>query len=234
MARSLDDTVYSILSAAPHHRRKLAVVAVLALISIIVAKKKGILRHPLRLHEKPGATAVIDHPSCCRVFGRQKTWRIEEGGRRCPILLATPSDTSRLHSKYSSLPRCANLGVASREFALLIFLAVSLIARTGLDIWFSAFNGVVVRSIVSRDWELFVKNALILFGVMMWPMSIVNNFLKLTINRLSLSFRSRLTHYAHEEYLKGITFYQVANLDNRIQNADQLLTQVLAVPSPPF
>ena len=119
-----------------------------------------------------------------------------------------------------------NSGVTSREFALLIFLAISLIARTGLDIWFSAFNGVVVRSIVSRDWTLFVKNALILFGVMMWPMSIVNNFLKLTINRLSLSFRSRLTHYAHEEYLKGITFYQVANLDNRIQNADQLLTQV--------
>lgn len=117
-------------------------------------------------------------------------------------------------------------GVASKESALLIFLALTLIARTGLDIWFSAFNGVVVRSIVSRDWPLFVKNAVVLFGVMMWPMSAVNNFLKLTINRLSLSFRTRLTHYAHEQYLKGITFYKVANLDNRIQNADQLLTQV--------
>lgn len=107
-----------------------------------------------------------------------------------------------------------------------MFLAVTLIIRTGLDIWFSTFNGVVVRSIVSRDWDLFVKNAVVLFGVMMWPMSIVNNFLKLTINTLALSFRSRLTHYVHEQYLKGITFYKVANLDNRIQNADQLLTQV--------
>lgn len=27
------------------------------------------------------------------------------------------------------------------------------------------------------------------------------------------------------EYLRDITFYKMANLDNRIQNADQLLTQ---------
>ena len=123
------------------------------------------------------------------------------------------------------LPICIP-GIASKEMGLLISLALILIARTWLDIWFSEFNGVVVRSIVTRDWELFVKNALILFGFMMWPMSIVNNSLKLIISKLALAFRTRLTRYAHNQYLQGITFYQVANLDNRIQNADQLLTQV--------
>lgn len=59
----------------------------------------------------------------------------------------------------------------------------------------------------------------------MWPLSIVNNSLKLLMNALSLSFRARLTEYAHKEYLTGITFYKVSNIDNRIQNADQLLTQ---------
>lgn len=98
-------------------------------------------------------------------------------------------------------------------------------ARTYLDIWFTGFNGVVVRSIVSKDWNLFVKNAIILFGVMMWPMSFTNNSLKLVINKLALAFRTRLTHYAHNQYLDGITFYKVTNLDNRIQNIDQLLTQ---------
>lgn len=42
---------------------------------------------------------------------------------------------------------------------------------------------------------------------------------------LSLSFRERLTTFAHGEYLKGMTFYKVTNLDNRIKNVDQLITQ---------
>lgn len=49
--------------------------------------------------------------------------------------------------------------------------------------------------------------------------------MKLVINKLSLAFRTRLTRHAHEQYLKGIVFYKVSNLDNRIQNIDQLLTQ---------
>lgn len=117
------------------------------------------------------------------------------------------------------------LGVTSKEFALLVGLALILIVRTGLDIWFTAFNGSVVRSIVTRDWKMFTKNAIYLFGVMMWPMSIVNNSIKLLINTLSLSFRTRLTTYAHDQYLKDITFYKVSNLDNRIRNVDQLITQ---------
>lgn len=69
-----------------------------------------------------------------------------------------------------------NLGVLSKEFGLLVTLAGILVARTCLDIWFTAFNGVVVRSIVSKDWNLFVKNAIVLFGFMMWPM--VSNALR--------------------------------------------------------
>ena len=59
----------------------------------------------------------------------------------------------------------------------------------------------------------------------MWPMSIVNNSIKLLISTLALSFRSRLTSHAHDQYLNGITFYKVSNLDNRIRNVDQLITQ---------
>jgi len=117
------------------------------------------------------------------------------------------------------------LGIWSREFALLVTLAGILIGRTYLDIWFTGFNGVVVRSIVTKDWELFLKNAILLFGVMMWPMSFTNNSLKLVINKLSLAFRTRLTSYAHSQYLNDLTFYKISNLDNRIQNIDQLLTQ---------
>ncbi|KAF9973410.1 ATP-binding cassette sub- D member 3 [Actinomortierella ambigua] len=96
---------------------------------------------------------------------------------------------------------------------------------TWLDIWFSGFNGTVVKAIVSRDRKKFIAKAVIEFGIMMWPMSIVNNSLKYTISALALSFRERLTKYAHDKYLDGITFYKISNIDNRIQNADQLLTQ---------
>jgi ATP-binding cassette subfamily D (ALD) protein 3 len=84
-------------------------------------------------------------------------------------------------------------GPLSRETGLLVALAGVLIARTWLDIWFSAFNGQVVKSIVSRDRATFVARAGIEFGLMMWPLSVVNNSLKLLINALSISFRERLT-----------------------------------------
>ncbi|ORZ16636.1 ABC transporter transmembrane region 2-domain-containing protein [Lobosporangium transversale] len=122
------------------------------------------------------------------------------------------------------LPICIP-GLASREAGLLAALATILIARTWLDVWFSGLNGSVVKAIVSRDRKRFIAKAMIEFGLMMWPMSIVNNSLKFTISALALSFRERLTKFAHNQYLDGITFYKVSNIDNRIQNADQLLTQ---------
>ncbi|KAF9113859.1 ATP-binding cassette sub- D member 3 [Mortierella sp. AM989] len=122
------------------------------------------------------------------------------------------------------LPVCVP-GIASKESGLLTILATILIARTWLDVWFSGLNGAVVKAIVSRDRKKFIAKAMIEFGLMMWPMSIVNNSLKFTISALALSFRERLTKFAHDQYLDGITFYKISNIDNRIQNADQLLTQ---------
>ncbi|ORY95546.1 ABC transporter transmembrane region 2-domain-containing protein [Syncephalastrum racemosum] len=122
------------------------------------------------------------------------------------------------------LPICIP-GLFTKEAGLLGALATVLIARTWLDIWFSGFNGSVVKAIVSRNRDVFIAKAIIEFGLMMWPMSIVNNSLKLTISALALSFRERLTQFAHNQYLDGITFYKISNIDNRLQNADQLLTQ---------
>ncbi|RKP33592.1 ABC transporter transmembrane region 2-domain-containing protein, partial [Dimargaris cristalligena] len=122
------------------------------------------------------------------------------------------------------LPICVP-GFKSPEFGMLIALASVLIVRSWLDIWFSSFNGMVVKAIVSRDRARFISKVALEFGFMMWPLSIVNNSLKLIINALSLRFRTRLTRHAHSEYLKGITFYKMTNLDARIQNVDQLITQ---------
>jgi ATP-binding cassette, subfamily D (ALD), member 3 len=42
---------------------------------------------------------------------------------------------------------------------------------------------------------------------------------------LKLRFRTRLTKHLYSKYLKDLTYYKMSNLDNRITNADQLLTQ---------
>lgn len=42
--------------------------------------------------------------------------------------------------------------------------------------------------------------------------------------KLSLQYRTRLTNYIHEKYLSNMTFYSLSALDDRIKNADQLIT----------
>lgn len=200
----LDEAAFRLVMSIPQHRKKYLFLLAMSLVSFYVARRK--LRRSAAGGGNPVSEAIM--------MGRKKA----QGHKRVGV------DAQFVSQLRKILPICVP-GVASKEMALLVSLASILIARTWLDIWFSSFNGVVVRSIVSKNWPLFMKNALVLFGIMMWPMSIVNNSLKLNINMLALAFRSRLTHYAHDQYLKAITFYKVANLDNRVQNADQLLTQ---------
>lgn len=54
--------------------------------------------------------------------------------------------------------------------------------------------------------------------------SVVNNMLKWSIGELKIRLRANLTHRIYEDYMKTFTYYRMSNLDNRIANADQLLT----------
>lgn len=42
--------------------------------------------------------------------------------------------------------------------------------------------------------------------------------------KLALQYRTRLTNYIHNKYLSQMTFYTLSALDDRIKNADQLIT----------
>ncbi|XP_017329961.1 ATP-binding cassette sub-family D member 3a isoform X2 [Ictalurus punctatus] len=111
-----------------------------------------------------------------------------------------------------------------KESWYLIMIAVMLVARTYCDVWMIQ-NGTMIESgIISRDITLF-KRHFYSYITVIPGIALVNNFLKLGLNELKLCFRERLTKHLYDEYLKGYTYYKMGNLDNRIANADQLLTQ---------
>ncbi|XP_038649809.1 ATP-binding cassette sub-family D member 3a [Scyliorhinus canicula] len=115
-------------------------------------------------------------------------------------------------------------GMVSQETAYLMLIAAMLVARTYCDVWMIQNGTMIESAIIGRSTKDF-KRYLFNFVAAMPAISLVNNFLKFGLNQLKLRFRVRLTTYLYEEYLKGYTYYKMGNLDNRIANADQLLTQ---------
>jgi len=114
-------------------------------------------------------------------------------------------------------------GVFTAEFGFLMMVAASMVARTYCDVWMIKNGTAIERSIISRDRKSFVHYILRFISVML-PISIVNSVLKYSLQEVALRCRTRLTNYLYQKYLKGFTYY-ISNLDNRIANADQLLTQ---------
>uniref|UniRef100_A0A8C7LG82 ATP-binding cassette, sub-family D (ALD), member 3b n=1 Tax=Oncorhynchus kisutch TaxID=8019 RepID=A0A8C7LG82_ONCKI len=114
-------------------------------------------------------------------------------------------------------------GVFCKESGYCLLIAAMLVARTYCDVWMIQ-NGTMIESgIISRDVNLFMKR--FYYYIAAIPISLVNNFLKLGLNELKLCCRVRLTKHLYDEYLQGYTYYKIGNLDNRIGNPDQLLTQ---------
>ncbi|XP_048584347.1 ATP-binding cassette sub-family D member 3 [Nematostella vectensis] len=115
-------------------------------------------------------------------------------------------------------------GVFCRETGYLALVALSLIARTYCDVWMIHNGTVIERSIITSNYDGFKENLLHLVCSM--PLiALVNQLLKYGLNMLKLLFRDRLTMHLTKQYLSGFTYYKMSNLDNRIANADQLLTQ---------
>ncbi|XP_062847495.1 ATP-binding cassette sub-family D member 3a [Trichomycterus rosablanca] len=111
-----------------------------------------------------------------------------------------------------------------KETWYLLLIAAMLVTRTYCDVWMIQNGTMIESAIIGRSTKDF-KKYLFNFMKVMPVIALVNNFLKLGLNELKLRFRERLTKHLYDEYLKGYTYYKMGNLDNRIANADQLLTQ---------
>ncbi|XP_046879998.1 ATP-binding cassette sub-family D member 3a isoform X1 [Hypomesus transpacificus] len=111
-----------------------------------------------------------------------------------------------------------------KETGYLLLIAAMLVTRTYCDVWMIQNGTMIESAIIGRSTTDF-KTCLFSFIKFMPLIALVNNFLKLGLNKLKLRFREKLTKHLYDEYLKGYTYYKMGNLDNRIANADQLLTQ---------
>jgi len=57
-----------------------------------------------------------------------------------------------------------------------------------------------------------------------FPSSIVNSGMDYYTKLLAVGFREKITEYFHDQYLQKMFFYKICNLDSRISNPDQRLT----------
>lgn len=92
-----------------------------------------------------------------------------------------------------------------------------------MSIWLADVNGRVVRTIVTKNFGMFLRRIveLMMFAV---PASTINSALDYYVKQLALRFRARLTRHFHQHYLRNMNFYKICNLDSRITNPDQRLT----------
>ncbi|XP_064604426.1 ATP-binding cassette sub-family D member 3-like [Liolophura sinensis] len=115
-------------------------------------------------------------------------------------------------------------GWFTQEAWYMTIVALALVARTYCDVWMITNGTYIESAIIGRDVELF-KKYLFRFIYAMPGISLVNNIMKYGLNMLKLRFRTRLSNHLYDKYLQGFTYYKMSNLDNRLSNADQLLTQ---------
>ena len=114
-------------------------------------------------------------------------------------------------------------GLRSKELRLLVSHSVFLVLRTMLSLYVAELDGKVVGALVKGRGREF------LLGLVWWmmvavPATFTNSMLQYHQCKLSLQYRTRLTSYVHQKYLSNMTFYSLSALDDRIRNADQLIT----------
>ncbi|KAF2141319.1 uncharacterized protein K452DRAFT_272077 [Aplosporella prunicola CBS 121167] len=114
-------------------------------------------------------------------------------------------------------------GWRSKELRLLISHTIFLVLRTLISLYVAELDGKLVSNLVRGKGKDFLTG-LVWWMVVAIPATFTNSMLSYHQCKLSLQYRTRLTNYIHNKYLSQMTFYTLSALDDRIKNADQLIT----------
>jgi len=98
-----------------------------------------------------------------------------------------------------------------------------LVFRTLVSLYVADLDGRLVSAMVKGKAREFAV------GIIWWmtvaiPATYTNSMLSFLQSKLACAYRTRLTTHIHQQYLSDNTFYTLGNLDDRIKNADQLIT----------
>ncbi|KAI6227315.1 Pmp-4 [Aphelenchoides fujianensis] len=63
------------------------------------------------------------------------------------------------------------------------------------------------------------------------PATLVNSLIRFFDSYIGLAFRQRLTRHAYAKYFKSDVYYKVSNIDTRLLNVDQCLTEDISTLS---
>jgi ATP-binding cassette subfamily D (ALD) protein 2 len=128
---------------------------------------------------------------------------------------------------WDNLSRLLKIGFPSWTSSSSILLGVHtlfLIARTFLSIYVATMDGQIVKSIVEKDSRRFLIN-MMRWIVLAVPASYCNSMIRFLEAKLGIALRTKLASHMYKQYMADETYYRVENLDSRLNNADQSLTQ---------
>ncbi|ORY89701.1 ABC transporter transmembrane region 2-domain-containing protein [Leucosporidium creatinivorum] len=111
----------------------------------------------------------------------------------------------------------------SKEASLLMIHSLFLVLRTLLSLYVASLDGQIVSALVRAKPKEFLWRIFLWMAVAV-PATYTNSMLTYMQSKLAIAYRTRLTKQVHEMYLEDTTFYALGNLDDRIKNADQLIT----------
>ncbi|KAI5123755.1 hypothetical protein M0805_000346 [Coniferiporia weirii] len=130
--------------------------------------------------------------------------------------------------RLSKILRICFPGIRSKETLLLFYHSSLLIFRTAISLYVAALDGKIVASLVRAQPLPFFFNIL-RWLVVAIPATACNSLLSYIQDKLVIAYRTRLTSEVMKQYLgdekdQSKIFYKMANLDDRIQNPDQMIT----------
>ncbi|KAM0752189.1 hypothetical protein T439DRAFT_355062 [Meredithblackwellia eburnea MCA 4105] len=116
----------------------------------------------------------------------------------------------------------------SKEVFLVAAHTGFLLLRTYLSLLVAQLDGKLVGDLVSANGKGFARGLMYWFALAV-PSVYTNSMIRYLQQKLSISFRTRLTRYVHDLYLNPENnFYKLINLDSRIEGADQFITTDIA------
>ncbi|KAI6646509.1 ATP-binding cassette sub-family D member 2-like [Oopsacas minuta] len=115
-------------------------------------------------------------------------------------------------------------GIFSKAGGIFILYTITLVCRSLLSLIIAELDGRMVVSIVQKKPKLFIW-CIFQWLMMSVPATFVNSLIRFLESHLALCLRTELVGHLYRRYFSNQVYYKVSNLDSRLNNPDQCLTE---------